>query len=284
MRRWIGRRTYTCLNDMLDAAIGGDFQETDYDESELSRLEVKWKRFLGASALSEQNVRKERERLQEFVSDISHQVKTPISNIKLYGEIISEKLPKEDEQLARRLLEQTELLEFLVQSLVKLSRLESGTIQVIPERQELLSLLEEVVERGTKKQTERGVKLKRIGWEPGICASYDRKWTAEAVYNILDNALKYTEENSTVTIEVQELEMFVRIGIQDEGPGVEPDEIPKLFGRFYRSTRFREKEGIGLGLFLAREILKKESGYIKIKSDGKHGAEFSVYLLKEPLL
>lgn len=274
---WISRKTYEHLEEMLDAAIAEEFEESSYDESEMSRLETKWKRFLSASALSEDNVKKEHLAVQEMVSDISHQVKTPIANLRLYGEILQERLEGENKALAQRLMEQTELLDFLIQSLVKISRLESGTIQVLPKKQHLCPLLEAVIKRGEEKQKKRNIRLLETGWDAELSARFDRKWTEEAVYNILDNALKYTKGSSTVKIHVKPYEFFVCVEIEDEGPGVILDEVPRLFDRFYRSPQMKDREGVGLGLFLSREILKKQKGYIKVKN-GEKGACFQIYL------
>lgn len=274
---WISRKTYEHLEEMLDAAIAEEFEESAYDESEMSRLETKWKRFLSASALSVDNVKKEHLAVQEMVSDISHQVKTPIANLRLYGEILQERLEGENKALAQRLMEQTELLDFLIQSLVKISRLESGTIQVLPKKQHLCPLLEAVIKRGEEKQKKRNIRLLKTGWDAELSARFDRKWTEEAVYNILDNALKYTKGSSTVKIHVKPYEFFVCVEIEDEGPGVILDEVPRLFDRFYRSPQMKDREGVGLGLFLSREILKKQKGYIKVKN-GEKGACFQIYL------
>ena len=274
---WVSRKTYEHLEDMLDAAIAEEFDESAYDEKMLSRLETKWKRFLSASALSAENVKKEHLAVQEMVSDISHQVKTPIANLRLYGELLQERLDGEEQVLAERLLEQTELLDFLIQSLVKMSRLESGTIQVLPQRQSLLPLLLAVEKRGEETRRHRKIRLETQGWETAGLAWFDRKWTEEAVYNVLDNALKYTEEASTVRMRVRRYEFFVCLEIEDEGPGVDLDEVPRLFDRFYRSPQMRDREGVGLGLFLTREILKKQKGYIKVKN-GVKGACFQIYL------
>lgn len=274
---WVSRKTYEHLEDMLDAAIAEEFEESAYDEKMLSRLETKWKRFLSASALSAENVKKEHLAVQEMVSDISHQVKTPIANLRLYGELLQERLDGEEQVLAERLLEQTELLDFLIQSLVKVSRLESGTIQVLPQRQSLLPLLLAVEKRGEETRKKRQIRFETQGWETCGSAWFDRKWTEEAVYNVLDNALKYTEEASTVRMRVRRYEFFVCLEIEDEGPGVDLDEVPHLFDRFYRSPQMRDREGVGLGLFLTREILKKQKGYIKVKN-GVKGACFQIYL------
>lgn len=274
---WVSRKTYEHLEDMLDAAIAEEFEESAYDEKMLSRLETKWKRFLSASVLSAENVKKEHLAVQEMVSDISHQVKTPIANLRLYGELLQERLDGEEQVLAERMLEQTELLDFLIQSLVKVSRLESGTIQVLPQRQSLLPLLLAVEKRGEEKQKKRKIRFETQGWETSGLAWFDRKWTEEAVYNVLDNALKYTEEASTVRMRVRRYEFFVCLEIEDEGPGVDLDEVPRLFDRFYRSPQMQDREGVGLGLFLTREILKKQKGYIKVKN-GVKGACFQIYL------
>ena len=274
---WVSRKTYEHLEDMLDAAIAEEFEESAYDEKMLSRLETKWKRFLSASALSAENVKKEHLAVQEMVSDISHQVKTPIANLRLYGELLQERLDGEEQVLAERLVEQTELLDFLIQSLVKMSRLESGTIQVLPQRQSLLPLLLAAEKRGEETRRKRRLRLAAQGGESAGREWVDRKWTEEAVYNVLDNALKYTEEASTVRMRVRRYEFFVCLEIEDEGPGVDLDEVPRLFDRFYRSPQMRDREGVGLGLFLTREILKKQKGYIKVKN-GVKGACFQIYL------
>ena len=280
MKSFGTRHTFELLNRMLDDAISGNFRESDYDETELSKLEVKWMRFLTSSASSHENLAGERQAIQELVSDISHQVKTSAANIRLYGELLEERLDGEDRDLVRHLLNETELLEFLIQSLVKMSRLEADTIQLLPENQPLLPLLSDIEERGLEKQLRRRITLAKAGWDQEIRAVFDRKWTAEAVYNILDNAYKYSPEGSTVTIGLEEYNLFTRIRITDQGPGVTTDEVPLLFDRFYRSPRFKDREGVGLGLSLAREIIRKEGGYIKVSSVPGSGAEFSVYLRK----
>ena len=112
-----------------------------------------------------------------------------------------------------------------------------------------------------------------------ISATFDSKWTTEALANIVDNAVKYTE-HGTITISAVSYEMFARIDISDTGAGISESEQSKIFTRFYRSKNVREQEGVGIGLYLARQIISGESGYIKVASGPRKGSTFSVFLPK----
>lgn len=136
---------------MLDAAISGDFRESDYNETELSRVETKWKRFLSTSVLSRESLEQEKENVKSLVSDISHQTKTPVANIRLYTDLLKEKLSREvhtpdreqELRMAEEISRQAEKLEFLIQSLTKMSRLESNILTVKPREQDLERLIRE---------------------------------------------------------------------------------------------------------------------------------------------
>lgn len=287
------RRIYRKLNQMIDEAMDGSFEESRYDETELSRLEIRWKRFLGMSKLSYQKIEKERVELKGLVSDISHQVKTPLSNILLYSQMLEESCIQgfSEEQrhslaeLAGEIAKQSEKLDFLMQSLVKLSRLETGIFEFTQEKQEVLPLLAEM-----KGQAAAGAEAKKIDiileeMESGqkVSAVFDRKWTAEALGNILDNAVKYSRAHTAVRISVKEYELFACICIEDEGIGISREEIPLLFQRFYRGKEVRQEKGVGLGLSLARQIIEGQQGYIKVASEYGKGTKFFVYLHKELL-
>ncbi|OUO28329.1 HAMP domain-containing sensor histidine kinase [Eubacterium sp. An3] len=280
-------RTINRLDRMLDAALTGDFRESDYDETKLSRLETKWKRFLTASSLSRDALTREKENVKSLVSDISHQTKTPMTNIRLYVSLLEELLltetgmTRQEEALGmlKELTRQTEKLEFLIQSLTKMSRLESNIVEVRPEKQPILPLLSEVIDEAVAKAEQKRITIHNT-YEGEACASFDFKWTKEAVGNVLDNAVKYSPAGSTVTISVTEYEMYLAVSIKDEGIGIREEEIPKIFGRFYRAEEVRQEEGVGIGLYLTREILKKEDGYVKVKSKPGEGAEFMIYLHK----
>lgn len=284
MRLYSKSYSYHRLNDMVDAAVNGTFSESDYTESELSKLEVKWMRFLNVSALSRENLEKERRQLQELVSDISHQTKTPLSNLKLYTELLQEQLlPQESRALVDKICQQTNRLEFLIQALVKMSRLETGTIQVKVKNKPVSELMDGLKALGTAKAKDKNISL-IFRETPDMWAYYDEKWTLEAIYNILDNGIKYSPPQSSIRIEAEAYEMFVRISVEDQGIGITEEEQAQIFSRFYRSDRVQQEDGVGLGLYLARQIIRKGKGYIKVSSNLDKGSKFHVYLTKEPVV
>ena len=284
MKRIRTRKIYDRLNGMLDDAIAGRFKETDYDESELSKLEVKWKRYLTSSFLSAQKIENEHTVIQELVTDISHQTKTPLSNILLYSQLLEEQpLNPEAENMVKEIRKQSEKLEFLIQSLVKTSRLESGTFRLYPEEKQLYALLEGSVKYAEAKAREKDIRItiKSADSKEALRAVYDEKWTKEALFNILDNAIKYSPAGTEVIINVIPYEMFLCIEIKDSGVGIEADEIPKIFGRFYRGKNVRNKDGVGIGLYLSRQIIEAQGGYIKVSSQVSSGTRFLIYLPKK---
>ncbi|MBQ2317930.1 MAG: HAMP domain-containing histidine kinase [Lachnospiraceae bacterium] len=275
------KRLLRRLDEMLDAGIRGDFRAADYDESQLSRLEAKLEQFLDSSAISARNVSEEHSRMKTLISDISHQTKTPIANLVLYSELLSDaNLPEEQRSNVEAIRAQAEKLRFLIDSLVKLSRLENGILSLSPEQRPLQSMLEQIRASYKKKAEAKGLEF--VVNPTDASARMDEKWTMEAISNIVDNAIKYTNEGY-VHINTQPYELFTRIDISDTGIGIPEVEQAQVFGRFYRSARNKHTEGVGIGLFLAREIISQEGGYIKLSSD-ETGTTFSVFLPRGEIL
>lgn len=271
-------KTLRRLDEMLTDAINGTFEESRYDESELSRLESRWKQYFTTSKMSMEQTKKERESMKMLVSDISHQTRTPLSNILLYSELLAEQAEKKEEkELAGQILMQTEKLEFLLQSLIKMSRLETDVLEVVPKVQNIVKLLDETVGEMSAKAKKKEI-IVSCESAKEIEAAFDLKWTKEALGNILDNAIKYSPKHSEVQIEVREYEFYVCINVKDQGIGVCEEEKAQIFRRFYRGGRVQQEDGVGIGLYLAREILQKEKGYIKLTSKVGKGSCFGLYL------
>lgn len=273
------RRIMEHMNGMLEAAADGSFQEEVYDESLLSSVETKMAHYLAASAVSARNLSEEKEKVKQLIADISHQTKTPIANLLLYAQMLEEKgLSGEDQEFVEEINRQAQKLNFLIVSLVKASRLETGMFVLHPKRECVSQMLEEVVRQMKPKASGKNQTIEFV--PDTLSAYFDWKWTVEAIYNIVDNAVKYTPSGGKIRISFMDTELFARIEIQDSGIGIAEEDTPKIFQRFYRGSSVRADEGVGIGLYLTRQIITGENGYLKVKSVVGAGSSFFVYLPK----
>lgn len=278
LSQWLrARRQLERMDRMLDRAIDGSFLESSFDESVPSALESKMSRFLNGSASSARNLAEEKSKIAALIADVSHQTKTPIANLLLYASLLAEsELTPEQRAQAEALKTQAEKLSFLVDALVKSSRLDNGILTLSQAPHPIQPLLDGAAAQGLAAAGQRGISLTVLPWEGA--ARFDSKWTAEALYNVLDNALKYTPPGGTVTLSVTAYHMFCCIQVSDTGPGIPEEEQAQIFSRFYRGAAVREQEGLGLGLYLTRRILTSEGGYIRVSSQPGKGSTFSLYL------
>ena len=277
---WRTQRTLDQLEEMLEEAVQGRFSERRFDESRLSRAETQFAHYLSASALSTQNLAEEKQAIQSLVADISHQTKTPLANILLYIQLLEEQpLTEEGRGCTAELESQAKKLQSLLDALVKTSRLEAGMLTLHPERRPLRPMLEEAVHQLAPRAAEKALTLTLAPTE--ALAVFDPKWTAEAVCNLLDNAVKYTPAGGEIAVSVAVYELFCRVDVADTGPGVPEEEQPKIFQRFYRGRAARETEGVGVGLYLARQIAEGQGGYLKAVSRPGGGMIFSLCLPRD---
>ena len=274
---WYRRRTRRILENlsrMLDIAMLGDFTEDSFDESMLSALESKLAHYLAASTVSARSVQAEKDKLKALIGDISHQTKTPIANILLYTQLLGEQPGNRD--CLDALEGQTKKLQSLIDALVKTSRLESGMITLHPAPGRLMPVLESAVAQLAPRAAKKGME---ITLEPTqACAVFDPRWTEEAVYNLLDNAVKYTPEGGAVRVRVTQYPLFTAIHVSDTGAGIPEEEQAKVFQRFYRGETHDEEEGVGIGLYLVRQIAQGQGGYVKVSARPGAGSTFSLYL------
>ena len=271
------RRTLRRLDSMLTAAIDGGFSEDTFDESALSAVETKMSRFLSGCAAANRDLSAEKESIKSLIADISHQTKTPIANILLYASLLSEgDLSPAQQAQVQALSAQAEKLSFLVQALVNASRLETGILTMTPARHGVQQLLDAAAGQAAETARSKGV---RLTVEETDCAVLcDGKWTAEALYNVVDNAVKYTPFGGSVRLSATALGQFCRIDVSDTGIGIPEVEQASIFQRFYRGQAVREQEGLGIGLYLTREILSGQGGFVKVSSKAGRGSTFSLYL------
>ena len=221
----------------------------------------------------------EKNKMKELISDISHQTKTPVANLKLCMEILQdEPMSERAEEFLNSMEGQIEKLDFLIQGMVKISRLETGVITIRDRESDLRATIGRAVAAIVPKAEEKQIRL-YVDCDREVQIRHDGKWTEEAIFNLLDNGVKYTDAGGSIHIEVKAQEMFTQICIRDTGKGIAPERQAEIFTRFYREPEVHEQEGIGIGLYLARKIIELQKGYIEVKSEVGEGAEFRIYLL-----
>ncbi len=269
------------LEEMIAKAQRGELARTEISETEFSALENSFKRFLEESQLSADSQRRQKELVHGLISDIAHQTLTPIANLKMYAELLGE-ADVQNRDLTDTLKGQADKLDFLIHSLVKLSRMENGLIHVHPDAASVSDLLHRLRQDYGSAASEKGVTLHMA--ETRLLAVFDMKWTQEAVGNLVDNAIKYTPPGGRVDMEAKAYPFFIRLDIRDTGIGIPKEEICKIFGRFYRGMAVQDEPGVGIGLYLAREIIQAQKGYIKVTSGEGEGCVFSVFLPSAPNL
>ena len=224
-------------------------------------------------------VDEERQELQTLVSDISHQVKTPVSNLKMATDTLLEKPMTEAERtdFIRGIRSQTDKLDFLFQALVKTSRLETGVIQLDKKPGRLFDTVAQAMS-GIVYAAEKKEIAVSVDCPENLTVFHDSKWTSEALFNLLDNAVKYTPAGGKIAVSVVLWEMYVEVKVTDTGKGISESNQAAIFRRFYREEEVHEQQGVGIGLYLAREIVTRQGGYIKVVSEPGKGSEFSIML------
>jgi len=266
--------------NILQIMQKGEMQEiSHYEDSLLSKSQMQLSRLCDCIGRMVKESKQDKEVLQSLVSDIAHQVKTPIANAILYITA----LQKADLSIQKRehylkiLSEQITKLDFLMDNLLKMSRLEVGIFLLEPKVLPIQETLAEALGSIAIKAEEKDISIS-VECEEELTALHDKKWTGEVFENVLDNAIKYTTEHGNISISVKRNEFYTIVEIADTGIGIPQNEIPKIFQRFYRGKNVRNKQGVGIGLYLVREILSMEKGFISVDSKCGKGSKFSIYL------
>ncbi|WP_240842367.1 HAMP domain-containing sensor histidine kinase [Acidaminobacter sp. JC074] len=215
----------------------------------------------------------DRMRLEQLIGDISHQLKTPFANVKMYQELLITCDEKDKDKLAEALIKQTHKMEWLIESLMLLSKIESGCLNLNPSENDLNQTILEAINMVHHKAVKKDI---MIVYKPSQrMINHDQKWTSEAIFNVLDNAVKYSQAKTKISISITTSDMFESIEIDDQGMGIKEEELNLIFQRFYKGQASKTYEGVGIGLYLAQEIMMKQGGYIYCKSCQK-GSRFTL--------
>lgn len=282
-----GRRLSVFTSDLcqtLDNMMSGNEEPTQISDSEtlLARISYRLSRLYDIMQENRRKVDEERQELQRLVSDISHQVKTPVSNLKMVTDTLLTKPVTDQERMdfLEGIRSQTDKLDFLFQALVKTSRLETGAIRLEKKNGLLFDTLAQAMS-GIVYGAEKKDITVTVDCPEDLYLSHDSKWTAEALFNLLDNAVKYTPAGGRISVSVEQWEVYVKLDVTDTGKGISESNQASIFRRFYREEEVHDEPGVGIGLYLAREIITRQGGYIKVSSEIGKGSTFSVFLLRQ---
>ena len=280
----LAKRLISFTSDLcrtIDSMISGNEEPMllEEQETQFARISHRLSRLYQIMQENRRRVDEERQELQTLVSDISHQVKTPVSNLKMATDTLLEKPMTEAERtdFIRGIRSQTDKLDFLFQALVKTSRLETGVIQLDKKPGRLFDTVAQAMS-GIVYAAEKKEIAVSVDCPEDLAVSHDSKWTSEALFNLLDNAVKYTPAGGKIAVSVVLWEMYVEVKVTDTGKGISESNQAAIFQRFYREEEVHEQQGVGIGLYLAREIVTRQGGYIKVVSEPGKGSEFSIML------
>lgn len=258
------------LSDYIDKALDENLEITEFDEKELSKIKSKLIKFLYASQVKEAKINTEKNKTKDLIADISHQTKTPITNLSLYISLLEDDPKDEYIEIIKYELNK---LEFLIQNLVKSSRLESDIISLQKHQSNLKDIVEDVLKEFKVTLDEKNISINLK--DEDLIFNLDERWLKEAIHNLVDNAIKYSPNGSTINISVYKSYLNYNLDIENECKDLSEETLPKIFERFYRGKNSVSKDGLGLGLFIAREIIEKHGGNIRASLDNNR-IKFSV--------
>lgn len=271
------RELCRAMDQMISGS--GEFVRVVDSETLFARISYRLSRLYGIMQENRRKVDEERQELQMLVSDVSHQVKTPVSNLKMVTDTLLSRSVTEEErrEFLQGIRNQTDKLEFLFQALVKTSRLETGAIRLEKKDAPLIDTLAMALSGIVYAAEKKNISV-IVDCPEDLCLSHDSKWTAEAVFNLLDNAVKYTPAGGNISVSAAQWEMYAEIKVADTGKGISESNQAAIFRRFYREKEVHGEQGVGIGLYLTREIVTRQGGYIKVNSEPGQGSEFSIML------
>ena len=226
-----------------------------------------------------QRSQREEGNLKSSITDITHQLKTPVASLKLSLDIaLSDQY---EEQERRNFADQAEVqinkLNLMLDGLAKISQLETDLIQLKPQKLSLQQLINEAVNGVIMKAVEKDIELE-VELSEDTFVMVDKKWTLEALGNVLENAVKYSPKQTTVILRASSLVTYVLVEIKDEGPGIPTDEQNKIYQRFYRGSSSTAADGPGVGLYLTRKIIEEQGGTVMVKQRHPRGSNFQLTL------
>lgn len=289
MYRYFRRQHQTMAHaiEQLHTFLAGDTTariECD-DEGEFNRLFHEVNALAAILTAHAENEGRAKQSMKETLSDISHQLKTPLAALNIYNGILQQQPVDPDTVREFTALSEQELdrIQTLVHNLLTITKLDAGTIMLDKSEHNLSDLMADVNRRFAVQAQQQGTMLSCSG-DDAISLCCDAHWLGEAIGNLVKNALDHTKAGDTITVTWRTFASIVQITVQDNGSGIHPEDLPHIFKRFYRSRFSKDTQGVGLGLPLAKTIIEAHSGTIEVDSTLGRGTVFTINLLIPTIL
>ena len=312
---WQGKyreRELSEISSMLECILDGRElpERRAVQETLLSKISHQLSRLQSMTKGYHARLEQDRDSIKNLITEIAHQMRTPLANIETYLDFLQDEDLSREEQKSylKAVMLSEKKIHFLAESFIKMSRLEHRIIQIRPLDTDLLLTLSEAVSQTEEKARRRGLRI-CTRFPETLFHPHDADWLGEAVFNLLDNAVKYSPpgsggeilpdaqrserentlpgagqmEGTEILLGAEQNEMFVRIWVSDHGTGIEEGDEARVFQRFYRGSNAGKTEGFGLGLYLTREIVLLHGGFVKLKRE-KDGTCMEIYLERSPAL
>ncbi len=256
--------------------------EGDYDininenrEGDFSKLAISFNSMSEIVRNNLSELEREKQFLVDLLSDISHQLKTSLSSVILYNDIMSSKELPLEQRAAFLLNNQSQLqkMNWMIKNILKLAKLDAKAIEVVKEEQSLNETVQDAIDALEIKAFE-GKVIIIFKEKEEINFKHDRLWLEEALINIVKNGIEHTQPGGTINIELIQNPLYTRITIEDTGKGISDEDLPNIFKRFYKSKTSRKSESIGIGLALSKSIVEAHSGMIEVQSKIHMGSKF----------
>lgn len=268
-------RTFDHIDETLDSIISKKslLPLSKLRDDRISKLQHK------AYRIMDMYVSDAKEVIQGFISDLSHQMKTPLSGVSMYSELLlADDISVCDQKdFATQIKMLSEKLQWMMDCLTKMSRLEMGAIELVPENSDIKKTITVAVENVISAETKKNIDIYLLSLE-ALSLYHDRKWTVEVLSNVLENAVKYSMPKSDITIGVEQLALYTKILVTDNGIGIAKEDYNHIFKRFYRSKNTKQIEGAGFWIYLASPFMEKQDGYIMVNSEIGKSTTFSLFL------
>ena len=274
------KKEMVVLSEALEKLINGEpAGQVLHDADTLpSKVEHQILRLSDKIRGQEEQLTKDRDEIKGLISEIAHQLRNPLANMEGYLQLLEEEGNSREQELSyvEAIAVSEKRIRFLTESFIKMARLESKVIQIKKESTALKGTLLKSILQARAGAEEKGINI-RLQMDESLQIDHDANWLSEAVFNLLDNSIKYSPDHSNIDITARMNEMFAEIAVRDFGMGIEQGEENLIFQRFYRGKKITSQEGFGLGLYLTREIVLQHQGFMKV-SVQEQGLKISIFL------